>query len=124
MAYNELTFSQREGKIKLPDVMRLEHVPKLFRQLVWSAIDSDILRTYSFDSWIATSEFHEITKDYIFYVQEYYHDEIKHDYNDFNELLRNLVKTGNYHEVLTLIEFILSHELCSDPAILIMAIGN
>ena len=33
-----LTFSQREGKAPLPEPMRLEHVSKDFRNLVWLAI--------------------------------------------------------------------------------------
>ena len=35
-----LTFSQREGKVSLPEPMKLEHVPNRFRQLVWKCIDS------------------------------------------------------------------------------------
>ena len=36
--FYRLTFSQREGKVPLPEPMRLEHVSKDFRNLVWLAV--------------------------------------------------------------------------------------
>ena len=36
--YN-LTFAQREGRMPLPEPMRLEHISKKFRQFVWLSIE-------------------------------------------------------------------------------------
>ena len=40
--FYKLTFSQREGKAPLPEPMRLEHVSKDFRNLIWFAVDNAI----------------------------------------------------------------------------------
>ena len=37
-----LTFSQRVGKAPLPEPMRLEYLPKRFRNLVWFCFDEAI----------------------------------------------------------------------------------
>ena len=40
--FYELTFAQRKGKVPLPEPMKLEHVPRKFKQLVWLAIEQEI----------------------------------------------------------------------------------
>ena len=40
--FYKLTFSQREGRAPLPEPMRLEHVSKDCRHLVWLAVDNSI----------------------------------------------------------------------------------
>ena len=98
--FYRLTFSQREGKAPLPEPMRLEHVSTDFRNLIWLAVDNAIEQEMDID---------EILSDYTFKVLHWPHDRIGHRFQD---TLRKIILKKNYDFVLTLIEFILRHNLC------------
>ena len=129
--FYKLTFSQREGKAPLPEPMRLEHVPQRFRQLMWQVIDGEIRESshgyygpnYAYDYGgvgvsfsIEQLEQHlgSIVRSYKFDVLDTLHDEIE-EYGpiESGNFFKELITGGNYHEVLTLIEFVLRHQYCS-----------
>ncbi|MYF93576.1 MAG: hypothetical protein F4184_16320 [Gemmatimonadetes bacterium] len=109
----KLTFSQREGKAPLPEPMRLEHVSKDFRNLVWLAIYK-IIREES----INDSFYHEgasmldIVPDYIVRALSDPHDHINDKPFEHQKFLQGIIRRGSYDKVLTLVEFILCHNLC------------
>lgn len=124
--FYKLTFSQREGKAPLPEPMRLEHVPQRFRQLVWQVIDGEIRESsygyygpnynYGGDevSFSIEQHFGSIVRSYKFDVLDTLHDEIE-EYGPIESanFFKELITGGNYHKVLTLIEFVLRHQYCS-----------
>lgn len=125
--FYKLTFSQREGEVPLPEPMRLEHVPQRFRQLVWQVIDGEIRESsydyygpnYHYDDYRRVSfsiEQHlgSIVRSYKFDVLDTLHDEIE-EYGPIESanFFKELITGGNYHKVLTLIEFVLRHQYCS-----------
>ena len=119
--FAKLTFSQREGKVSLPEPMRLEYIPRRFRQFVWKSIEEEISRLtdYTFDPddpsyHYRVSDFHEITDSYHFDILEKPHDEIRYDIQENSKFVRDNIWNGTYHEVLTLIEYILRDERCSE----------
>ena len=109
--FNKLTFSQREGKIPLPESMQLEEVSSKFRQLIWHCIDTDsggFINAY------------EMIYSYRFDILNEPHDEIT-DYGDedrsfsdtsVGSFAKDTILNGEYHEILTMIEFFLRHEEC------------
>lgn len=109
----KLTFSQREGKAPLPEPMRLEHVSKDFRNLVWLAIYK-IIREES----INDSFYHEgasmldIVPDYIVRALSDPHDHINDKPSEHQKFLQGIIRRGSYDKVVTLVEFILRHNLC------------
>ena len=117
--FYKLTFSQREGKAPLPEPMRLEHVPRKFRQEVWLSIETEISETsggFEFLSWIKADEnIGSIIYSYKFDISGDFHDDIEYyGPKESAEFFKKWIRNGNYHEVLTLIEFILRHEYCSE----------
>ena len=128
-----LTFSQREGKVPLPEPMQLEHIPQRFRQLVWQVIDEEIHESsygyyglryhhnsgghnhcgYNYEDFDKHLGF--IVHSYKFDVLDMLHDEIE-EYGPIESanFFKELIIGGNYHEVLTLIEFVLRHQYCSE----------
>ena len=119
--FSKLTFSQREGKAPLPEPMRLEHIPQRFRQLVWQVIDREIDESvqdlYSLNrSWDRDPNLGSIVQWYKFDVLGKLHDEIEW-YNPKTTahfFKRMIAYDSSYHEILTLIEFVLRHEYCSE----------
>lgn len=124
--FYKLTFSQREGEVPLPEPMRLEHVPQRFRQLVWQIIDGEIRESSdgyyglnsnnSYDFGVRFSiEQHlgSIVHLYKFDVLGMLHDEMGYGPIESAHFFKGLITRGNYHEVLTLIEFVLRHQYCS-----------
>ena len=122
--FYKLTFSQREGKAPLPELMRLEHVSKDFRNLVWLAVDNEIQREMIFDMDVnaiidAYEEHHSmyhIVSDYTFKVLHYPHDHIDHKPTEHQDLLREIILERNYDIVLTLVEFIARPQPLSETA--------
>lgn len=119
--FYKLNFSQREGKIPPPEPMRLEYIPWRFRQVVWKSIEEEISRLTDYtsdpdnpDYHYLVSDFHEITDSYHFDILEKPHDEIRYGLQENSEFVRSTIWNGTYHEVLTLIEYILRDERCSE----------
>lgn len=107
-----LTFSQRVGKVPLPEPMRLEHLPKRFRNSVWLCIDKaieDSLTNYNLteiDNYLL-SVVYALIKKYDMDIKENPHDIMAHTSINHKNLLRPIILDGEYHDVLTLIEFFL-----------------
>ena len=118
--FYKLTFSQREGKAPLPEPMRLEHVSKDFRNLVWLAVDNAIKRGMFFDSNIRQiinayekhDSMYHVVSDYTFKVLHWSHDSIDHRPTEHQNLLRETIVEKRYDFVLTLVEFFLRHNSC------------
>ena len=118
--FHNLTFSQREGKASLPEVMKLGHVPRKFRQLAWHSVDSAIGNKAHFDFDFYDDDHHSRGIDHIiwsyrFEIQLKTHDVISHSKpSKDREVSRNILLDGEYHDVITFVEYILRHEECSD----------
>ncbi len=114
--FNKLTFSQREGKIPLPEPMQLKEVSPKFRQLIWHCIGTNS------GGFINA---HEMIYSYRFDILNEPHDEIvSHDeYENYEDIsfsdtsvgsfAKDTILNGEYHEILTMIEFFLRHEGCT-----------
>ena len=113
--FYRLTFSQREGKAPLPEPMRLEHVSKDFRNLVWLAVAKAIgqeMPLKEINEYEMNTSFRHIVLDYTIKVLQWPHDQIGHSPADHHNLLRERILEENYDIVLTLAEFILCHNRC------------
>ena len=110
----KLSFSQREGKAPLPEPMRLQHLPKAFRNLVWYAVDLAIERkcyagnTYYMDS----APIRDICIEYYLRIHQLPHDSNTHTPPQHRKHLKAIIIKEPYDGVLTLVEFILCHGLC------------
>ena len=109
-----LTFSQREGIAPLPEPMRLKHVSKDFRNLVWLAVDNAVgqEKITRGKYYKANSAMRHIVLDYTVRVLHLSHDDIVHSPPIHQEFLREIILQQNYDRVLTLVEFILCHIRC------------
>ena len=119
--FYKLNFSQREGKVPLPEPMQLEYIPRRFRQFAWKSIEEEISRLTDYTSdpddpgfFYQVSDFHKITDSYHFNILEKPHDDIRYNLQENSEFVRDKIWNGTYHEVLTLIEYILRDERCSE----------
>ena len=110
--FHKLTFSQREGRAPLPEPMRLEHVSRDFRNLVWHAVDSAIKQKVHYSHYDSDAPMYHIGLDYTVKVLHWPHDRIKHVPYEHQVLLRKTILEKNYDQVLTLVEFILRHNHC------------
>ena len=107
-----LTFSQREGKTVLPDAMKLGDVPRRFRVVLWREIYTRIKQeAVAGDHYRKNSLMRAYISAYQEYVMEVYYDDIKRRPSEQSELMKSLIADGEYHQVLTLIEFILRGSL-------------
>ena len=133
--FYDMTFSQREGKAPLPDPMRLEHIPKKFRKMVLDAVQIEIVISCCLneeeieflclsDKLRDANRLHYVDEPFISTVLIYYQSDILDMYlekirispmNDI-DLCRKRIKDGEWHEVLTLVEYILRkyHHFHSD----------
>lgn len=113
-AFNSLTFSQREGKAPLPGPMQLHSIPEVFRNLIWRAIDTEIsLHSTDSQSYILWPSFPKIVESYQFDVKQQRHDNIPNSTPSYDrDFTRNVVFDGEYHEVITFVEYILRHDQC------------
>ncbi len=114
--FYELTFSQREGKAPLPEAMKLEYIPRKFRQIVWFFIDGSISdATDSFRLTYRTSEgIARILWRFRFEIQGTPHDEIPSpNPKSDREFCRDIILQGDYHRLLTLVEYLLRRDDCS-----------
>lgn len=108
-----LTFSQREGKAPLPEPMRLEHVSKDFRNLVWLAIYKIIREESVHDSSYRNgASMLDIVPDYIVRALSDPHDHINDKPSKHQKFLQEIILREGYDKVVTLVEFILRHNLC------------
>ena len=111
--FYKLTFSQRERRAPLPEPMRLEHVSENFINLVWLAVDMAIGRRASMmGAYENPAPMFHIVFNYIIQVLHLPHDQIEHTPAEHRVLLRETILEKDYHCVLTLVEFILRHNLC------------
>ena len=86
------TFSQREGKIPLPEPMRLEHVSEDFRHLVWLAVDNSIKREEtSLDRYMGNTPMRNTVLDYTVRVLHWPHDNITHRPSIHRKHLRKII---------------------------------
>lgn len=115
--FYKLTFSQREGKAPLPEAMKLEYIPRKFRQLVWLCVDksiddaTDIFRSL----YRADEEIAEILCRFRFEIQEIPHDEIPSPNPETDKkFCRDIILRGEYHQLLTFVEYILRQDDCSE----------
>ena len=114
-----LTFSQREGKAPLPEPMRLEYLSKRFRNFVWLYLDEAIEDSNtgsmhgSMYEQYERSKIHDIIKKYTILIKGDPHDSIEHTSMNHKILLRPLILNGEYHDVLTLIEFVMEKSVHS-----------
>ena len=118
---SKLTFAQREGKAPLPEAMKLGHVPQMFRQLLWLSIDEEIGKLAGmgdFDDFYETHTVHGVTQIIRSFKFEIETNPPRQDSTSeticrSDNSVREVVLHGQYHEVLTFVEYILRHEECS-----------
>ena len=127
-----LTFSQREGKAPLPEPMRLQHLSKPFRNLLWLLVDRAIEDSYpkpissfgvDYDNIYKNSSFGKLMQVYFFRVRDMPHDEMEHSVRLHSEYLRNMILNGDYHPVLTFIEFFL-REIINERVNVLASLGT
>ena len=119
-----LTFSQREGKVPLPEPMKLEHVSCRFKQLVWKYIDSAFFvycenEEYQGYGYVGGYDGYvcNLLYSYRFDVLLLSHDRIRdpttysHPDED-RELVRQTLLDGEYHVVLSFVEYVLRDVRC------------
>lgn len=99
-----LTFSQREGKVPIVEPMKLGYLPERFRQ----RLDLALRIALSHDK----SGVHSILINFQLLVQDIYLDEINR-YKPEDDI-SDLIREGEYHEVLTLVEYIANNDRCPD----------
>lgn len=129
----KLTFSQREGIDPLPEPMRLKHIPQKFKQALWLSIDSalnqasaetskesEIAALAYYDMFSSDPNIGTILHDYEFELLEQFHDDISSYIrisdcrSSFRALICDETDDNNYHNILTVIEFVLRHEACPE----------
>lgn len=99
-----LTFSQREGKVPLAEPMQLEFLPRKFRQRL-----DYVLHVFLYNDRV---KMRHILRDFQLKVQNKFVNEIDMDEPE-NDIL-DLIREGEYHEVLTLVECIVRSDKCFD----------
>ena len=128
-----LTFSQREGKMPLPEAMKLEHVPQRFRQLAWNSVDKAInelasgFLAFDLDAYepekpigAVTRGIPQIIRSYKFDILLKPHDEIRHPCpSEDRKFSRKIILFDEYHITITFIEYILRHKECTDVYIIL-----
>ena len=114
--HGHLTFSQREGKAQLPEPMKLEQLSRKFRiriaRLITDQIQNERLTASTYPSFIDLSNMNVMLADYLCESREEFNAPDIRNPNMDKEFVRELCEEASYHEVLTLIEFILRHRLC------------
>ena len=120
--YN-LTFAQREGKAPLPEPMRLEQIPHQFRNEILLSVNTEIDDAIYTDSF-AAFEYFEYELNIGSILDSYEMDILKKFYDDITgyqdkprrcrSYFSEIIKQGEYYEVLTLVEFMLRHDACSE----------
>lgn len=115
--YYDLTFSQREGEIPIPDPMKLKQIPKIFRRLAWKTIDDAFfiwhVDEYTSD-WYYTEDYvPKIINEYRVNILDLYHDEIEiNDIESDRRFIEDIIKQKSYHEILTFIEYVINDIDC------------
>ena len=118
-----LTFSQREGKARLPEPMRLQHLSDDFRRAVWFCVDRAIQESCAqfgikLDMTYGQSLLRALVQRYLFEVAGQEHDTIEDHPGGHRDLLRTVILRKEYDAVLSLIEFFLRNTATvSDPVL-------
>ena len=125
--FYKLTFSQREGKVSLPEPMRLEYIPQKFRQEIWSRLNLEIHNSsngehddfrgvfYYGGEFTTEDNLERVIYLYKYRILEQFHDDIeRHGPEACGKFLKEFIRLRDSHEVLTLIEFVLRNEYCSE----------
>ena len=110
LANREWTFSQREGKVDPPEVSQLEELTFKFRQEVWKVIEESMPKRHDDfeDTWENVYNLWEhLYREYHLNVSNKFHDEIFYFADDCYSEFRQIILHGEYHEVLTLLEYVL-----------------
>ena len=123
--FAKLPFSQRSGEVTLPEPMRLGYVTQRFKQLIWQAIEQEtqhqtsslIIHKYKmFDN-----SMEKLLFLYRYEVLEMLIDDARMGYwygegnpDADKRWVKNQINNGEYHEILSLVEFILRQKTCSD----------
>lgn len=139
--FYKMTFSQREGKAPLPDQMQTGYISSKFRKLIWKCVHEEIVyNTSVLDDYYTSTKLDEkialmdgdfdrleilsiqnspcgieqIMSDYKFEVLEMGHEEISCVPSKDAEFLKRKILEGEYHDVLSLIEYMIQHEECEE----------
>ncbi len=117
--WRELTFSQREGEVPLPEPLQAGKLTQKFKNEVWLFIDTSIKNCakydYSLGDYFENSDAGRYWRDvyfsYHFDILEKPHDEIgRFEPKQVKEWIKNVILQGEYHEILTVLEYILRYE--------------
>lgn len=111
-----LTFSERMGKVPLPEPMELEKLSENFRIQVWRLIADDIehaalsKRVYA----AGCENMARVLADFNCKVLERLDEPSNHRPFSDRQFVMNYCGNAEYHEVLTLIEFMFRHDQCPE----------
>ena len=113
-----LTFSQREGKASLPEIMQLGKIPQRFRQMIWLYIDQHINNithiSGDFYEMNIDKDISQVFWEFKFDILKIPHDKIEqHKPHGDKKFARQILLHGSYDEVFTFLEYILRHRECS-----------
>ena len=116
--FRKLTFSQREGKVPLPEIMKLGEIPQRFRQMTWLHIDQNINNithiSGDFYEMNLETDISQVFWEYKFEVLQIPHDRIEQPEPHIDKTFaRQILLQESYDKVLTFLEFILRHKECS-----------
>ena len=110
----KLTFSQRVGKAPLPEPMELEVLSENFRIRVWRLIADSIQdAAWTYDIYESDGKnLSRVLADFKCEVFEEWDDPANHRPSRDSQFVMNYCSNAEYHEVLTLIEFMFRHDKC------------
>ena len=115
----KLTFSQREGKVPLPEALQPDQLTDRFRNRLWMLVDRSILDgcernmygNLNFHPYKAEGEFWKI---FFISIQldvfDKPHDGFHNGPNSLREFIRKIIIEGEYHTVITVVEYLLRHQ--------------
>ncbi|MDE0304221.1 MAG: hypothetical protein OXI87_04955 [Albidovulum sp.] len=115
--HDHLTFSQREGKVPLPAPMKLESLSRKFRLRIARLITNQIRQDTDFYAdfyGFKHKHMSVVLADYCCEVEEFFSEPENRLPSKDRKFIQERCKNSGYHEVLTLIEFMLRHEQCPD----------
>ncbi len=120
----DLPFSQRDGAVQLPDPIQPEYISKRFRIKLFEAFESFFNTVHNYPhGYDIGQNVGEVLMLYKIDVLEKYPDEVS-DSDPYVDWLyiQNLIKTGEYHEILDICEWLLRYSSDSDLSASIVAV--
>lgn len=118
--WRKLTFSQRAGKVPLPEALYAGELTTEFRNLIWFTFETDIRRSVCVKKNIYGDSFEDFRDDqthwqdcfsmYRLRMLSEPHDQVSQDSGTVKHFLRKVILEGEVHEVLTLVELCLRIE--------------